>query len=57
MIVNQTLCVFSNTKNIKPIRRDFHLAAGGTPRGGGGDGGGHFLFSEIQPDLVCELLT
>ena len=28
--------------------------------GGGGGGGGfgdHFFFSEIQPDLVCELLT
>ena len=25
--------------------------------GGGGGGRGSFFFSEIQPDLVCELLT
>ena len=31
----------------------------GGPGGGGGGGGGVklFFFSEIQPDLVCELLT
>ena len=55
-------------KDIKHIRRDFHLAAWvmrqvwdlGVHWGelGGGLGGGvkTFVF-EIQPDLVCELLT
>ena len=34
------------------------VGLGGTVGGGGGGGGwGSFLFSEIQPDLVCELLT
>ena len=34
------------------------VGLGGTVGGGGGGAvGGHFLFSEIQPDLVCELLT
>ena len=58
--LNQTLCVFSQKKDIKHIRRDFHLAAWvmpqgsdlGVPRGVGGQ-----FFSEIQPDLVCELIT
>ena len=31
------------------------VGPGGTV--GGGGLGGHFLFSEIQPDLVCELLA
>ena len=31
---NQTLCVFSHMKDIKHIRRDFHLAAWSCPRGG-----------------------
>ena len=60
-LLTKLLCVFSNTKNIKPIRRDFHLADWvmpqwdlGVPWGGGGC---HFLSSEIQPDLVCKLLT
>ena len=58
--VNQTLCVFSHTKNIKPIRRDFHLATWVMPQGWDlgvpwGGVGGHF--SEIHSDLVCELLT
>ena len=60
--LNQTLCVFSEMKDIKHIRRDFHLAAWvmrqgwdlGVPSGVGGQ---KIFFSEIQPDLVCELLT
>ena len=65
---NQILCVFSHMKDIKHIRQDLHFAAWvmpqgwdlGVPRGVGGGGGGgasNFFFSEIQPDLVCELLT
>ena len=51
-------------KDIKLIRRDFHstrlghatgVGLGGTV--GGGGGGGQNFFSEIQPELVCELLT
>ena len=46
--LNQTLCVFSQMKDRKHIRRDFHLAAWvmrqgwdlGVPWGGGGGGGG-----------------
>ena len=30
---------------------------GGTVEGGGGGGGVKNVFSKIQPDLVCELLT
>ena len=54
----------------KHIRRDFHLVAWVMPQGsdlgvpwgvwgggGGGGGGQTFFFLEIQPDLVCELLT
>ena len=58
--LNQTLCFFSEMKDIKHIRRDFHLVAWVMPQAW--DLGipwgvrGHF-FSEIQPDLVCELLT
>ena len=48
-------------KDIKHIIRDFHLAAWVMPQGWDlgvpwGVGGVNF-FSEIQPDLVCELLT
>ena len=50
-------------KEIKHIRRDFYLVAWVMPQGsdlgvpwGGGLGGSIFFF-EIQPDLVCELLT
>ena len=32
------------------------VGLGGTV-GGGGGGGSKFFFPEIQPDLVCELLT
>ena len=31
--LNQTLCVFSQMKDIKHIRRDFHLAAWVMPQG------------------------
>ena len=66
--LNQTLCVFSQMKDIKHIRRDFHLAAWvmcqgwdlGVPWGvryRGGLVGQKIIFSKIQPDLVCELLT
>ena len=51
---NQTLCVFSHMKDIKHIRRDFHLVAWVMPQGGLG---GQIFFFEIQPDLVCEPLT
>ena len=42
------LCVFSHTKNIKPIRRDFIWPPGSCPRGGtwgyrGGWSWGHFF--------------
>ena len=45
-------------KDIKHIRRDFHLAAWVKPQewdlGVPWGVGGQFFFSEIQPDLVCE---
>ena len=50
-------------KDIKHIRRDFHLVTWVMPKGSdlGGTVGGWMVqkdfFSEIQPDLVCELLT
>ena len=60
--LNQTLCVFSQMKDIKHIRRDFHLAAWVMPQGWDlgvprGLWGQKNFFFEIQPDLVCELLT
>ena len=42
IFLNQTLCVFSQMKDIKHIRRDFHLATWVMPQGwdlGGGGGG------------------
>ena len=56
--LNQTLCVFSQIKDIKHIRRDFHLAAWvmpqgwdlGVPWGGGGVGSKKIFFSKNQPD-------
>ena len=61
--LNQTLCVLSQMKDIKHIRQDFYLAASvmsqgwdlGVPWGVGGSK--KFFFPEIQPDLVCELLS
>ena len=48
-------------KDIKHIRRDFHLVAWVMPQGSdlGVPWGvwGFIFFFEIQPDLVCELLT
>ena len=50
-------------KDIKYIIWDFHSAVLVMPGGGtwgyrvGGGGLGVIFFSEIQPELVCELLT
>ena len=60
--LNQTLCVFSQLKDIKYIRRDFHSVAWVMPQGWDlgvpwGVGGSKNFFSQIQPDLMCELLT
>ena len=58
--LNQTLCVFSQMKDTKHIRRDFHFAAWVMPQVwdlGVPWGIGRIKDSEIQPDLVCELLT
>ena len=58
--LNQTLCVFSQIKDIKHIRQDFHSIDWVMPQGwdlrvpwGGGGGGVKQLFFQIQPDLVC----
>ena len=73
--LNQTVCIFSQLKDIKHIRRNFHSVAWVMPQGwdlGGTVGGWGYrgglggtvgvwgvqnFFSQIQPDLVCELLT
>ena len=63
--LNQTLCVISQLKDIKHIRRDSHSILWVMPQGldlgvqlvFGLVGGSKNLFSQIQPDLVCELLT
>ena len=60
--LSQTLCVFSQLKDIKHIRGDLHSLAWVMPQGWGlgvlwGLGGPKTFFSQIQPDLVCELLT
>ena len=52
--LNQTLCVFSQMKDIKYIRRDFHSAYWVMPQGLDFGVGGSIFFSEIQPELVCE---
>ena len=49
-------------KDIKHIRGDFNLVAWVMPQGSDlgvpwGVWGVNFFFFEIQPDLVCELLT
>ena len=59
---NQALCVFSHMKDIKHIRLDFHLATWVMPQGWDlgvpwGVWGVNIFFSEIQPDVVCELFT
>ena len=57
---NQTLCVFSHMKDIKHIRRDFHLATWFMPLGwdlGVPWRGEVKKNSKIQPDLVCQILT
>ena len=55
---NQTLCNFSDMKDIKHIRRDFHFVAWVMPKWSDlgvswGALGVNFFF-QIQPDLVCE---
>ena len=60
--LNQTLCVFSQMKDIKHIRQDFHSVGWVMPQGWDlgvpwGVGGPNLLFPQIQPDFVCELLT
>ena len=57
--LNQTLCVFSQKKDIKHIKRDFHLTAWVRPQGsdlGVLWGFGDFFF-EVRPIFVYELLT
>ena len=58
---NQTVCVFSQMKYIKHIRRDFHSIDWVMPQrldlGVQGVGGQNLFFSEVQPNLLCELLT
>ena len=61
-LLNQTLCVFLQLKDIKHIRWDFHSVAWVMPKGWdilGVPGGGEVknFFYQIQPDLMCELLT
>ena len=58
----QTLCVFSHMKDIKTYQTGFSFgrlghAPGVGLRGTVGGWGVKFFFFEIQPDLVCELLT
>ena len=57
--LNQTLCVFSQMKDISD--GIFIRLPGSCPRGGTweycGGSGCQKENSEIQPDLVCELLT
>ena len=60
--LNQTLCVFSQLKDIKHIRWDFHSVAWVMPQGWDlgvpwGWGGVQKLFPQTQPVLLCELLT
>ena len=59
--LNQSVCVFSQLKDIKHMRRDFHSVAWVMPQGWdlctvGGWESKNF-FSQIQPDFVCELFT
>ena len=55
--LNQTLCVFSQMKDIKHIRHFSFGRLGHAPwvglGGTVGVGGQKIFFSEIQPDLMC----
>ena len=57
-LLNQTLCIFSQMKDKKHIRGDFHSLAWVMPQGSdlGVPWGVEWSKkkSEIQPDLVCE---
>ena len=58
---NQTLCVFSHMKDIKHIRRDFHLVAWVMPQGSDlgvlwGFGGQIFFFSKFDQILCVSYL-
>ena len=47
ILLNQTLCVFSQMKDMKHIRRDFYSVTWVMPQGtdfGGTGGRGHFFF-------------
>ena len=60
--LNQTLCVFSQMKDIKHIGCDFHSVTWVRPQGWDlgvpwGLGVQKIFSPQIQPDLVCELLT
>ena len=63
--LNQTLCVFSQMKDIKHIRQDFHLAAWvmcqgrdlGVPWVGGGGGGGVKIFFPKFNQIWCVSVT
>ena len=48
IFLKQTLCVFSQMKDIKHFRQDFHSLPGSCPRGDawGGGGGSKLQFSE-----------
>ena len=59
--LNQSLCVFSQMKDMKQYQMGFSIGPLGHTPGVGlgvpwGGFGGQFFF-EIQPDLVCELFT
>ena len=55
--LNQTLCIFSQTKDIKLIRWDFHSGPWVMPRGGTweyrGGGGGQFFFFQKINQISC----
>ena len=57
--LNQTVCVFSQMKDIRHIRQDFYSVAWVMPQTWRYHGGlwGSIFCCEIQPDLVRELLT
>ena len=57
IFLNQTLCVFSQMKDIKHIRHDFHLVTWVMPHGSdfwgtGGLGGQHICFSKFN-QICC----